>query len=428
MPPPIVYDGFRLLLGALTHTPRGIDRVDLLYARFLFEHWPGACFGLLPTPWGSRLYDRDRTLRMLASVQASWREEQAPGRDPAYDRLGEWLRGVPVQAQPVSRSRRSGTLRRGLGFLRDNGVTLGQPAIGCAPKNAIYLNVGQMGWATPMTTRWLRSRPDIPAIYMLHDIIPLQYPKLVSKGGRLSHRWMLRSVLRNAAGLITTSSCASATIMARLRQQGLPTIPLRAIPLPVADVFLARDPREDDPDTHPYFVICGAIEPRKNHLLLLKVWHRLVQRIGASAPRLVVVGSPAYQGDRIVRRFQEAAELRDHVIVVSGLASPSLRQLMVNARAVLMPSLAEGFGLPVIEALAVGTPVLASDLAVHREVGQDFVNYLDPADDVAWFDAILKILGDSSATASMRQRVSRYRPLTPGAYFRSVSEFLTGFA
>src|SRR5271169_3633480 len=103
-PPPIVYDGFRLLLGALTHTPRGIDRVDLLYARFLFEHWPGACLGLLPTPWGTRLYDRDRTLRVLASVQASWREEQAPGRDPAYDRLGDWLRGIPVHAQPVSRS------------------------------------------------------------------------------------------------------------------------------------------------------------------------------------------------------------------------------------------------------------------------------------------------------------------------------------
>ena len=65
---------------------------------------------------------------------------------------------------------------------------------------------------------------------------------------------------------------------------------------------------------------------------------------------------------------------------------------MANARAVLMPSLAEGFGLPVIEALAVGTPVLASDLMVHREVGQDFVIYLDPADDVAWFDAILKFV------------------------------------
>lgn len=428
MAPPIVYDGFRLFLGALTHTPRGIDRVDLLYARFLFEHWPGACFGLLPTPWGTRLYDRDRVLRMLSSVQASWREEQAPGRDPAYDRLRDWLRGIPVPAQPVSRSRQSGTLHRGLRFLRDNGVTPGRSAIGCAPKKAIYLNVGQMGWATPMTTRWLRSRPDIPAVFMLHDIIPLQYPELVSKGGHLSHNWMLRTVLRNAAGLITTTRSASETVMARLRQQGLPVIPLRSIPLPVADVFLGCDPPQEDPRRYPYFVICGAIEPRKNHLLLLKVWLRLIRRIGASAPRLVVVGSPAYQGQQIVRRFLDAAELRNHVTVVSGLASPSLRQLMANARAVLMPSLAEGFGLPVIEALAVGTPVLASDLMVHREVGQDFVIYLDPADDVAWFDAILKIVEDSPETQALRQRIARYRPLTSPEYFRSVSEFLTGFA
>jgi glycosyltransferase involved in cell wall biosynthesis len=425
MSPPIVYDGFRLFLGALTHTPRGIDRVDLLYARFLFEHWPGACFGLLPTPWGTRLYDRDRTLRMLASVQASWREEQAPGYDPAYDRLRDWLRGIPVPVQPVSRSRRSGTLQRGLRFLRDNGVTLGRSAIGCAPNKAIYLNVGQMGWATPMTTRWLRARPDIPAVFMLHDIIPLEYPELVSNGGRLSHHWMLRAVLRNAAGLITTTSCASETVMARLRQQGLPAIPLRSIPLPVDDVFLRCDPPEDDARRHPYFVTCGAIEPRKNHLLLLKVWHRLIQRVGASAPRLVVVGSPAYQGGQIVRQFLAAAELRNHVTVVSGLASPSLRQLMAGARALLMPSLAEGFGLPVIEALAVGTPVLASDLMVHREVGQDFVVYLDPVDDVAWFDAILKIVEDSSV---LRQCVARYRPLASPEYFRSVSEFLMSLA
>jgi glycosyltransferase involved in cell wall biosynthesis len=428
MAPPIVYDGFRLFLGALTHTPRGIDRVDMGYARFLFESWPGDCVGLLPTPWGIRLYERERALRMLDTVQASWREQQAAGHDSAYDRLRDWLQGRPVRAQPVSRSRRSGTLQRGLRFLRDNGMPLGRSAIGCATKKAIYLNVGQMGWATPVTTRWLRRRPDIRAIFMLHDIIPLQHPELVSNSGRLSHSWMLRAVLRNAGGLITTTRSSNDTVMAKLRQQGLPAIPLRSIPLPVADVFLRCDPPDEALRRHPYFVICGAIEPRKNHILLLKVWQSLVQRTGASAPQLVIVGSPAHQGDQIVRQFQEAAELRDHVIVVSGLASPSLRELMANARAVLMPSLAEGFGLPVIEALAVGTPVLASDLLVHREVGEDLAIYLDPADDAAWFDAIMKIVENAQETDELRQRITQYCPLTSSDYFRSVGEFLTGFA
>jgi glycosyltransferase involved in cell wall biosynthesis len=428
MAPPIVYDGFRLLLGALTHTPRGIDRVDMGYAGYLFENWPGECLGLLPTPWGIRLYDRQRARRMLASVQAAWREGQVAGQDPAYDRLRNWLMGIPVAVPPHCRSRRSGMHRRALRFLKDNGLPWGRPAIKRAPANALYLNVGQMGWATPVTTRWLRYRPDVRPIFMLHDVIPLEHPELVSGSGRMSHDWMIRSVLRNAAGLITTTCAASDTVLATLRRQGLPAMPLRSIHLPVADVFLQGDPPDQDLRRHPYFVICGAIEPRKNHLLLLQVWQRLVARVGPAAPRLVVVGSPAHQGERIARQFLDAPDLRDHVTIVSGMPSPSLRELMANARAVLMPSLAEGFGLPVIEALAVGTPVVASDLAVHREVGQDLVTYLDPADAVAWFDAIMALAGNADAATSRRQRVAGYKPMRAPDYFASVSEFLTGFA
>ena len=65
-------------------------------------------------------------------------------------------------------------------------------------------------------------------------------------------------------------------------------------------------------------------------------------------------------------RCNKLPALQDHIVVVSGLACPGLRRIVANARAVLMPSLAEGFGLPVIEALAIGTPVLASDLPAHR--------------------------------------------------------------
>jgi len=110
--------------------------------------------------------------------------------------------------------------------------------------------------------------------------------------------------------------------------------------------------------------------------LLLNVWRRLVQRLGPSAPRLVVVGSPAHEGQQIAEQFLQASELRDHVVLVSGLGCSALRRLMTDAKAVLMPSLAEGFGLPVIEALAIGTPVLASDLLAHREVGEDLARIM----------------------------------------------------
>src|SRR6516165_3196170 len=74
MSAPIAYDVARLLLGALAVTPRGIDRVDLRYARFFFETWPGDCFGTLPTPWGVRQYDRRRVLQGLDRLEQLWSE------------------------------------------------------------------------------------------------------------------------------------------------------------------------------------------------------------------------------------------------------------------------------------------------------------------------------------------------------------------
>jgi glycosyltransferase involved in cell wall biosynthesis len=426
--PAIVYDGLRLLLGALTHTPRGVDRVDLSYARYLFENWPGECLGLLPTPWGVRLYDRNKALRMLDCVRSSWRENLAAGTDPALTSFHHWLDRKSAGPQEYTRHRRSNTVENGLRFLRHNGLHMGDSAVRAAPNNAIYLNIGQLGWAAPVTTHWLRRRPDLRAIFMLHDVIPLQHPELVSEGGRLAQDWMLRSVIRRASGLITTTQAATRKVMATLRQHGLPEIPLCSQHLPVSEVFLHNEPPNEALRQQPYFVICGTIEPRKNHLLLLKVWSRLVQRVGHAAPRLVIVGSPGYQGQQILRQFQQAPALRNHVVVLSGMASPSLRHVMANAQAVLTPSLAEGFGLPLIEALTIGTPVLASDLPTHREVGGDLAIYLDPSDDVAWFDAIMSIVEDDTETAMLRQRIGCYRPVTASDYFGSMGAFLAEFS
>src|ERR1700712_4418263 len=96
MTAPIVLDLLRLFLGAASSGPRGIDRVDLAYARFLFENWPGECMGLLPTAWGLRLYHRRRVLRGLDKLEELWRE-QAGGPDVTFASVLNRLSGTDEQ-------------------------------------------------------------------------------------------------------------------------------------------------------------------------------------------------------------------------------------------------------------------------------------------------------------------------------------------
>ena len=103
--------------------------------------------------------------------------------------------------------------------------------------------------------------------------------------------------------------------------------------------------------------------------------------------------------------LERSAALRPHVIEAGGLSTPGLRSLLAGARALLMPSFAEGFGLPVAEAIAAGTPVIASDIEAFREVGGDAIDYVDPLDGLGWLQAVR----DYSTPQSPRRRAALAR-------------------
>lgn len=99
-----------------------------------------------------------------------------------------------------------------------------------------------------------------------------------------------------------------------------------------------------------------------------------------------------------------------------GLSTPGLRSLLAGARALLMPSFAEGFGLPVAEALAAGTPVVASEIEAFREVGGGAIDYIDPFNGVGWLQAVR----DYSALA----RLGRGDAADPNAFLAKIDDFI----
>ena len=417
---PIIYDAAHLFLSAASATPRGIDRVEIDYARALTASWPGEVFALLPTPWGLRLFDRPRFARAVAYLEQCWSERGGIDDDPVFHAISRRLAGQEVATGAGGPTRKSGGIARLLGLIVATGFSFGQ-SLRSIGRGAIYLNIGQLGWTSWLTTAWLARRPDIAGVFMLHDVIQLEHPDFVTPLGLHWARLMVAMVRKRATALIATTDAARRSVIAALGRTPAQTLTLS---LPIAAVFAAPEPPDPALAAHNYFICCGSIEPRKNHLLLLKVWQTLIARHGNAAPKLVIVGPVSPKGAAIRDALQASPTLRSYIIIASDVSSPALRKLVANARASLTPSFAEGFGLPEIEALALKTPVVLADIAPLREAADGHGIYHAPDDAAGWTSTIERFSFDADFIVRQRQQCAGFVPMTGAAYFSKVTEFL----
>jgi glycosyltransferase involved in cell wall biosynthesis len=148
----------------------------------------------------------------------------------------------------------------------------------------------------------------------------------------------------------------------------------------------------------PYVLTVGTIEPRKNLPFLLAAYDRLVTTWPA-APGLVLAGREGWLADDTWRALGRLTA-RERVTWVEGPTTAELALLYAGARALAFPSRYEGFGLPALEAMACGTPVLATDGSALREVVADG-GWLLPLEEATWADALATIATDDAAHARL---------------------------
>lgn len=419
----VVYDLARTFLGPVFATPRGVDRVDFLLARHFSREDQGDFCGILPTPWGMRVYQADRVQRGLRRLEELWSETLDPADDVAYRTLVRALASGRSNG-PCHPTTAHGVLSKGRRMasgLAATGFSFGRSASASIPRSAVYLNAGQYTPAMPQFLSWLDRRSDVKPVFMLHDVIPLENPECVSPMGLRHHEKMVKSVARYAAGLIVTTSHARETVLRALAAEGRSGLPTLSLSLPLAEPFNSGAEPEPLLSNVPYFVVCGTIEPRKNHLLLSRVWPALCQS-SDTAPHLVMIGSVGWAGQPILDQIFSSPAAREKIHHVAGLSTPAMKSLIAGSLGLLSPSLAEGFGLPIIEALHLGAPVVASDIPAHREVAGDRAILLDPNDDAAWRAAIAALGCDRSRRGIPRSArdASRER----AACLNAVGEFI----
>lgn len=288
-------------------------------------------------------------------------------------------------------------------------------------KGAIYLNVSHTDFDLPSHSRWVRECRLLP-VYFIHDLIPITHAQYCSPHAAQRHRGRVVNALKTAGGIVVNSRSTAHELRAFARKQKLPLPPLAVAPLAIEDVGKRV---QAACDSQPYYLCLGTIEERKNHRLLFDIWLRLIAELGVDAPRLVVVGQWGAGATAVQAMWKGHPALRRHVTLITRCNDEEVRDWIAGAQALLMPTLAEGFGLPMVEAMASGTPVIASDLFCFHEIGQGIPCLLDPADPDAWVRAIARFSKPGGERQRQLRLLDHYRPPAWDDHFDAVDAWLT---
>lgn len=310
-----------------------------------------------------------------------------------------WVSGDLADLPPetfLSRRRRQGVRHRAFAALRRMAVTRGwRDGRGMGRflrrhlSGGIYLNLGHSNLDPGL---WQRLKP-LFRVVLIHDTIPLDYPQFTRPDQRARFCQRFSTAMTYADLVLTVSDHSRESVLAARKHLGLPVdTPVFAVPI---GIRLATPAPQDLPAgldlTRPYFVTIGTIEPRKNHVLLLDVWDYLAQELPADqVPQLFVVGRRGWLNDDVFARL-DALRPTDPVKELTGLSDGAVVALLQDCHALLMPSHAEGFGLPMVEAAALGVPVLAAPLPTAAELLGGYVRVL-PADNLGiWARDVMKM-------------------------------------
>lgn len=286
---------------------------------------------------------------------------------------------------------------------------------------SLLLNFGHTGPEQPEYASWLHRRGLRP-IFMVHDVIPVTHPEYCRPGQQQLHTRRLDTVLSTAAAVVTNSEATLQALSDYAANRGLDMPPAVAAPLAGA-TFPSGD--EQCPLTGAYFVMLGTIEPRKNHSMILQVWRRLIERHGRNAPKLVIVGQRGWECEQVLDLLERCDLLRGFVVEKPVCSDSELLTYLRHAQALLFPSFTEGYGLPLVEALNLRVPVLASDLPVFREIAADIPEYLDPLDAIGWMKCIETFCQPESALRSNQLlRMLKFDPPTWAGHFARFENLL----
>lgn len=364
--------------------PTGVDRVELAYLHHL-AHRPEPLFAIARTTLGYVLLDGDGVDQITRRIDGVLPWGMA-------DRLSKLARSKP----PPVRQAESDLRRFALDRCRPR--QLPRMLARHLPVGVSYLNTGHSNLTDRMLWGVHHGVKGRVAV-LIHDVIPLDFPQYQRPGTVDRFRAMLRRVWGAADLVIYNSQHTQERAEHYMADWG-------AVPPGVVAHLGVDVPRPDRTalppgldQARPWLVMLGTIEPRKGHDLMLDIWPGLQAELGPDTPQLLIIGRRGWNNDAVFSRLDHLpADGLVHEF--SGLDDAAVTALLAGSQGLLFPSRAEGFGLPPVEAAALGIPILSSDLPVIREVLGDIPVYVSDMGRYPWQNAVKSLIREQETYRS----------------------------
>ncbi|MFC6979845.1 glycosyltransferase family 4 protein [Microbulbifer taiwanensis] len=231
----------------------------------------------------------------------------------------------------------------------------------------------------------------IRSVVTIHDLVWKRFPETMSRFGRILDANLMPPSIRKADGVISVSDSTTDEIQFICPEADVTTI--------YEAPFLAPAEGCCEGD---YFLFVGTLEPRKNLSNLLRAYRQCVKSCGEPLP-LKICGGKGW-GLPALQQLIAELDLGAHVELLGYVPDTELPGLYRNARALLMPSLYEGFGLPIVEAYSQNTPVVTSDRGAMREVAGDAALLVNPESVEQMATALISLTQESDTVRSLQQK------------------------
>jgi len=275
----------------------------------------------------------------------------------------------------------------------------------------------------------IRKMKGISQIVTFHDLLFLHYPEYASLFQRLKYLWTWRACLKNADKIVAISEFTKNDIIKNFGiDKGKIEVIYNPVVLPEGSADFDEFATRYGLTRKRYFYIISSLLPHKNTEVLIRLMHLIVkEKVDRIPDKLVISGVGKYKGTRLEQLVKELG-VQNNVIFTGFVTEEEKRALYENCYAFLFPSLFEGFGMPPVEALMIGTPVITTKAGALEEVTMGLALYInDPTSEEEWLHKILSSCKwflkekDSKSLISVKEM---YNPCYIGKTYYKLFEYI----